>query len=224
MGRGKVVIKRIENKVNRQITFSKRKNGLLKKASELSILCDADVALIVFSCAGKLSEFPTPQGVNKTLLRYKQCHYNKQEGNHKSIGADENESTLENLCLEVAKLKEKYESLQKSHRHFQGEDIEKLSAKELLKIERKLDRALSRAKQKKTQLMLEKLEELQKWEQDLGAENKQLIELKEEVLQCHQGEEGDGRGAHSPTRKNKIAKKKKHKRIVHDAPTSKRRY
>ncbi|CAN1267415.1 MADS-box transcription factor 6 [Linum perenne] len=149
MGRGKVVIKRIENKVNRQITFSKRKNGLLKKASELSILCDADVALIVFSCAGKLSEFPTPQGVNKTLLRYKQCHYNKQEGNHKSIGADENESTLENLCLEVAKLKEKYESLQKSLRHFQGEDIEKLSAKELMKIERKLDRALSRAKQKK---------------------------------------------------------------------------
>ncbi|CAN1267412.1 MADS-box transcription factor 6 [Linum perenne] len=164
MGRGKVVIKRIENKVNRQITFSKRKNGLLKKASELSILCDADVALIVFSCAGKLSEFPTPQGVNKTLLRYKQCHYNKQEGNHKSIGADENESTLENLCLEVAKLKEKYESLQKSLRHFQGEDIEKLSAKELMKIERKLDRALSRAKQKK--------------EQDLGAENKQLIEVR----------------------------------------------
>ncbi|CAN1267416.1 MADS-box transcription factor 6 [Linum perenne] len=146
MGRGKVVIKRIENKVNRQITFSKRKNGLLKKASELSILCDADVALIVFSCAGKLSEFPTPQGVNKTLLRYKQCHYNKQEGNHKSIGADENESTLE---VHVAKLKEKYESLQKSLRHFQGEDIEKLSAKELMKIERKLDRALSRAKQKK---------------------------------------------------------------------------
>ncbi|CAN1267417.1 MADS-box transcription factor 18 [Linum perenne] len=67
MGRGKVVIKRIENKVNRQITFSKRKNGLLKKASELSILCDADVALIVFSCAGKLSEFPTPQGYESSF-------------------------------------------------------------------------------------------------------------------------------------------------------------
>ncbi|CAI0547062.1 unnamed protein product [Linum tenue] len=57
MGRGKVVLKRIENRVNRQVTFSKRRNGLLKKATELSVLCDAEVALIVFSSCGKLSEF-----------------------------------------------------------------------------------------------------------------------------------------------------------------------
>ncbi|RVW91159.1 Agamous-like MADS-box protein AGL3 [Vitis vinifera] len=57
MGRGRVELKRIENKINRQVTFAKRRNGLLKKAYELSVLCDAEVALIVFSSRGKLYEF-----------------------------------------------------------------------------------------------------------------------------------------------------------------------
>ncbi|KAI0524601.1 hypothetical protein KFK09_003978 [Dendrobium nobile] len=57
MGRGKVELKRIENKINRQVTFAKRRNGLLKKAYELSVLCEAEVALIIFSNRGKLYEF-----------------------------------------------------------------------------------------------------------------------------------------------------------------------
>jgi SRF-type transcription factor (DNA-binding and dimerisation domain) len=57
MGRGRVELKRIDNKINRQVTFAKRRNGLLKKAYELSVLCDAEVALIVFSSRGKLYEF-----------------------------------------------------------------------------------------------------------------------------------------------------------------------
>ncbi|MFS7943968.1 putative transcription factor MADS-type1 family [Helianthus anomalus] len=57
MGRGRVELKRIENKINRQVTFAKRRNGLLKKAYELSVLCDAEVALIIFSSRGKLFEF-----------------------------------------------------------------------------------------------------------------------------------------------------------------------
>ncbi|XVF38525.1 hypothetical protein REPUB_Repub20aG0109600 [Reevesia pubescens] len=57
MGRGRVELKRIENKINIQVTFSKRRNGLLKKAYELSVLCDVEVALIIFSSRGKLYEF-----------------------------------------------------------------------------------------------------------------------------------------------------------------------
>lgn len=57
MGRGKVEVKRIEKKISRQVTFSKRKSGLLKKAYELSVLCDAEVALIILSNSGKLYEF-----------------------------------------------------------------------------------------------------------------------------------------------------------------------
>lgn len=57
MGRGKIEIKRIENTTSRQVTFCKRRNGLLKKAYELSVLCDAEVALIVFSSRGRLYEY-----------------------------------------------------------------------------------------------------------------------------------------------------------------------
>ncbi|KAJ7538646.1 hypothetical protein O6H91_11G058000 [Diphasiastrum complanatum] len=57
MGRGKIEIKRIENATSRQVTFSKRRGGLLKKAHELAVLCDAQVALIIFSNTGKLFEY-----------------------------------------------------------------------------------------------------------------------------------------------------------------------
>lgn len=57
MVRRKTEMKRIENVTSRQVTFSKRRNGLLKKAFELSVLCEAEVALIVFSTRGKLFEF-----------------------------------------------------------------------------------------------------------------------------------------------------------------------
>lgn len=59
MGRGRVQLRRIENKISRQVTFSKRRSGLLKKAHEISVLCDAEVALIVFSTKGKLFEYST---------------------------------------------------------------------------------------------------------------------------------------------------------------------
>ena len=55
MGRRKIEIVRIANDRHRTVTFAKRKCGLIKKASELSILCDAEVGLIVFSPTGKLS-------------------------------------------------------------------------------------------------------------------------------------------------------------------------
>ena len=57
MGRGKIELKRIENPTSRQVTFSKRRAGLVKKAFELSILCDAEVALVVFSPTGKAYQF-----------------------------------------------------------------------------------------------------------------------------------------------------------------------
>ena len=68
MGRGKVQLKRIENKINRQVTFSKRRAGLLKKAHEISVLCDAEVALIVFSHKGKLFEYSSDSRYLRTYL------------------------------------------------------------------------------------------------------------------------------------------------------------
>ncbi|ONM35037.1 MADS-box transcription factor 51 [Zea mays] len=65
--RGRVELRRIEDKASRQVRFSKRRAGLFKKAFELALLCDAEVALLVFSPGGKLYEYsssrfrtPTP--------------------------------------------------------------------------------------------------------------------------------------------------------------------
>lgn len=63
MGRGKIVIRRIDNSASRQVTFSKRRKGLIKKAKELSILCDAEVGLIIFSSSGKHYEFASSRFV-----------------------------------------------------------------------------------------------------------------------------------------------------------------
>ncbi|XP_026384224.1 transcription factor CAULIFLOWER-like [Papaver somniferum] len=57
--RGRVQLKRIENKIDRQVTFSKRKPGLIKKANKISVLHDAEVAPIFFSPKGELFEYPT---------------------------------------------------------------------------------------------------------------------------------------------------------------------
>ena len=66
--RGKIEIKRIENTTSRQVTFCKRRNGLLKKAYELSVLCDAEVALVVFSTRGRLYEYANNRYASPTPL------------------------------------------------------------------------------------------------------------------------------------------------------------
>ncbi|CAL4899871.1 unnamed protein product [Urochloa decumbens] len=69
MGRQKIEIRRIESDEARQVCFSKRRAGLFKKASELSILCGADVTAVVFSPAGKAFSFGHPS-VESILDRF----------------------------------------------------------------------------------------------------------------------------------------------------------
>lgn len=71
MGRGKIAIRRIDNSTSRQVTFSKRRNGLLKKAKELAILCDAEVGVIIFSSTNKLYEFSSARfNINFNIIFY----------------------------------------------------------------------------------------------------------------------------------------------------------
>ncbi|KAI0507032.1 hypothetical protein KFK09_013150 [Dendrobium nobile] len=70
MGRVKLEIKKIENNTNRQMTFSKRRNGLIKKAYELSVLCDIDIALIMFSPSGRLSSFSGRRRIEDVIEKY----------------------------------------------------------------------------------------------------------------------------------------------------------
>uniref|UniRef100_A0A0E0P1F6 MADS-box protein n=1 Tax=Oryza rufipogon TaxID=4529 RepID=A0A0E0P1F6_ORYRU len=168
MGRGKVQLKRIENKINRQVTFSKRRSGLLKKANEISVLCDAEVALIIFSTKGKLYEYATDSCMDKILERYERYSYAEKV----LISAESD--TQGNWCHEYRKLKAKVETIQKCQKHLMGEDLESLNLKELQQLEQQLENSLKHIRSRKSQRMLESINELQRKEKSLQEENKVL--------------------------------------------------
>ncbi|KMZ58122.1 hypothetical protein ZOSMA_7G01530 [Zostera marina] len=174
MGRGRVELKRIDNKINRQVTFAKRRNGLLKKAYELSVLCDAEVALIIFSSRGKLYEFCSSPSMLKTLERYQKCNYVAPETNVQT-------REIQSSQQEYLKLKARVESLQRTQRNLLGEDLGSLSSRDLENLERQLDASLRQIRSIRTQYMLDQLSDLQKQEQALCEANKALRRRLEET-------------------------------------------
>ncbi|KAL0372524.1 UNVERIFIED_CONTAM: MADS-box protein [Sesamum calycinum] len=156
MGRGKVELKRIENKINRQVTFAKRRNGLLKKAYELSVLCDAEVALIIFSNKGKLYEFCSSS--RKLMFPF----YDFERG------------IVQNKYQEYMKLKARVEVLQQSQRHLLGEELGQLGIKELDQLENVLDTSLKEIRSNKNHRMLNQLSDLQQKERNLLEINRAL--------------------------------------------------
>nr|AEZ63951.1 APETALA 1-1 [Dimocarpus longan] len=179
MGRGRVQLKRIENKINRQVTFSKRRAGLLKKAHEISVLCDAEVALIVFSHKGKLFEYATDSSMEKILERYERHNYTERR-----LVATDPESQV-NWAMEYNRLKAKIELLQRNHRHYMGEDLDSLSLKEIQNLEQQLDTSLKHIRSRKNQLMYDSISELQRKEKAILEQNNMLakqIKEKEKTM------------------------------------------
>ncbi|KAI3460699.1 hypothetical protein Pfo_017362 [Paulownia fortunei] len=164
MGRGKIEIKRIENNTNRQVTFCKRRNGLLKKAYELSVLCDAEVALIVFSSRGRVYEYAN-NNIRSTIDRYKKASTDS------SNAYTTQEINAQFYQQESKKLRQQIQMLQNSNRHLTGEALGSLSVKELKQVETRLERGISRIRAKKHELILAETENLQKREIQLEQEN-----------------------------------------------------
>ncbi|KAK3007487.1 hypothetical protein RJ639_014609, partial [Escallonia herrerae] len=155
LGRGKIEIKRIENTTNRQVTFCKRRNGLLKKAYELSVLCDAEVALIVFSTRGRLYEYAN-NSVKGTIERYKKACADPP--NSGSIS----EANAQHYQQEANKLRGLINSIQNSNRNMLGESLGSLTPRDLKTLEGKLERGISRIRSKKNELLFAEIEYMQK--------------------------------------------------------------
>ncbi|CAL5019680.1 unnamed protein product [Urochloa decumbens] len=153
MARERREIKRIESAAARQVTFSKRRRGLFKKAEELSVLCDADVALIVFSSTGKLSQFAS-SSMNEIIDKY--------STNSKNLGKAEKPSLDLNLeHSKYANLNEQLAEASLQLRQMRGEELEGLSVEDLQKLEKNLETGLHRVLQTKDQQFLEQISELQ---------------------------------------------------------------
>ncbi|XP_018676547.2 MADS-box protein EJ2-like isoform X3 [Musa acuminata AAA Group] len=164
MGRGRVELRRIENKINRQVTFSKRRSGLLKKAYELSILCDAEVALIVFSSRGRLFEFCSSASLLKTIEKYRRCSYNASEA---MVSSNDTQNTYQ----EYLKMKTRVDYLQRSQRNFLGQDLDALNIKELDQLENQIETSLRHIRSTKTQVIIDQLTDLKYKLEEVGAEN-----------------------------------------------------
>ncbi|KAG8099412.1 hypothetical protein GUJ93_ZPchr0013g34628 [Zizania palustris] len=173
MGRGPVQLRRIENKINRQVTFSKRRNGLLKKAHEISVLCDADVALIVFSTKGKLYEYSSHTSMEEILERYQRYSFEER------AVLDPNTQDQSNWGDEYGILKSKLDALQRSQRQLLGEQLDTLTTKELQQLEHQLDSSLKHIRSRKHQLLIDSISELQKKEKLLKNQNGVMQKLME---------------------------------------------
>eukprot|EP01048_Picozoa_sp_COSAG05_P009148 COSAG05_NODE_732_length_7656_cov_6.636628_2_plen_238_part_00 len=68
MGRSKVIVKSIEDPVKRKATFMKRKGGVMKKAMEISVLCNCEIALVLFDEHGDMFQFAS-KDMRQTLKR-----------------------------------------------------------------------------------------------------------------------------------------------------------
>jgi len=164
MVRGKTQMKRIENATSRQVTFSKRRNGLLKKAYELSVLCDAEVGLIVFSPRGKLYEFANPS-MQEILEKY------QDRSQESDISVRTKEQDTQCLRRELANMEEKIRILDSTQRKMLGEGLTSCSMAELNKLESQAERGLSHIRARKTEILMDQIECLKRKELFLSEEN-----------------------------------------------------
>ncbi|XP_062025875.1 MADS-box protein AGL24-like [Rosa rugosa] len=163
----KIKIEKIENLPARQVTFSKRRQGLFKKAGELSVLCDAEVAVIVFSSTGKLYE-SSSSSTKDVIARYKLHTEDVEEGDQQPHP----ELQLENdECMRLNKeLADKILEL----RQMEGQDLEELTIDEMQRLENRIEGGLSRVLQAKDESIMSQILALETKGAELTEANNQL--------------------------------------------------
>ncbi|XP_047946270.1 MADS-box protein JOINTLESS-like isoform X2 [Salvia hispanica] len=170
MVRQKIQIKKIDNLTSRQVTFSKRRRGLFKKAQELATLCDAEIALIVFSATGRLYDYSTSsmmQIIQRLKMhsegsnRFRQILHNQEGGDYNGAASKE----LTSLTLELKQLN--------------GEELQGLGMSELARLERVVESALGRVVKKKNDMLMSEINKMKTREIQLEEENAMLKQLAE---------------------------------------------
>ncbi|KAJ8764719.1 hypothetical protein K2173_009104 [Erythroxylum novogranatense] len=166
MTRKKIQIKKISNITARQVTFSKRRRGLFKKASELSTLCDAEIALIVFSATGKLFEYSS-SSVTQVIERHNLQSKNLDKLVQPSLELQLGSATYNKRSKELA---EKTREL----RQLRGEEIQELNIEELQHLEELLANGLSRVLETKGDRIANEISTLTRKGGELMEQNQNL--------------------------------------------------
>ncbi|KAL4184817.1 hypothetical protein AMTRI_Chr10g2990 [Amborella trichopoda] len=151
MGRKKLEIKKLEDKTRRQVTYSKRRKGRVKKVYELSILCDIDIALIMFSQNGKLTLFSGKKRIENVLARYMNLPLHERQRARPSAHISADNSPKE-LQQEINRVQCQLEDARKKLRIFEGEPIRITSQAEAKYYEHMVLDALDRVINRKVGL------------------------------------------------------------------------
>ncbi|XP_044367623.1 MADS-box transcription factor 50-like [Triticum aestivum] len=167
MARGKTRVKLIEDRTSRQVAFSKRRRGLCKKAFELSVLCDAEVALIVFSPTGRLYKFANA-GMQDTIERYRTT--TKDNISIHTVHQD-----IEKIKAEAEGLSRKLDALEASTRKVLGCNLEGCSVEELQSLEVQTAKGLLSVRAMKAPRYEEQLAKLRQNVMTLRQENEELF-------------------------------------------------
>nr|AFV74868.1 AP3-like protein [Balanophora fungosa] len=170
MARGEIQIKKIENATNRQVTYSKRKNGLFKKANELCVLCDARVSIIMFSGNNKLHDYISPSTTTKQIYD----HYQR------SSGIDLWSSHYERMQRDLKELQDANNALHRETRQWHGKSLDDLSMGELHGLEQDMDYSLGIIRDRKDQLIGGQTE---KWKRKVKNEEQIQADLVKKIMQ-----------------------------------------
>jgi len=154
------------------VTFSKRRRGLFKKALELSTLCDAEIALIVFSSTGKLFDYASssvPQVIERQNLQ--SMKLNKIDQPSLELQLDNSTYTL--LSNEI---------VEKTHelRQMKGEELQGLNMEELQKLEQLLVVGLSRVSNTKDERFVEEIGALERKGAQMVEDNQRLKQMEKQ--------------------------------------------
>ncbi|XP_048537951.1 MADS-box transcription factor 16-like [Triticum urartu] len=149
MGRlGKFEIKRIQDATGRQVCYSKRRSGIMKKARELAVLCDAQVAVVVLSSTGKHHHFCSDGADIKGIF---DCY---QQATGTSLWTEQ----YEEMQRTLSRLKDINRNLRTEIRQRMGEDLDALEFGELRGLEQSVDAALEVVRQRKYQVITRQTE------------------------------------------------------------------
>nr|AJP06266.1 DAL10 [Pinus tabuliformis] len=172
MGRGKIELKKIESTSNRQVTFSKRRMGLLKKAQELSVLCDAEVGVIIFSNTGRLYDFSS-SSMEKMIEAYYRFVEKNSHSQQPHLPIHPNQ--------DLGRLMQELQAIESTYKKSIGEELSSLSITDLKRLEHQLELGISRIRGRKNHLVEEQIANLQCRERELLEENNVLQKLVSEA-------------------------------------------
>ncbi|RXH86800.1 hypothetical protein DVH24_022073 [Malus domestica] len=151
MGRGKITISRIENKTTRQVTFAKRRAGLIKKTHELSVLCDAQIGLFIFSSTGKMFQYCSEaSSVDELIQRYQVA---------KGIRIPQHNDT-EYMNAELGKMRRETHHLELSLQRYTGEDLSCIRFEDLVELEHQLEASVNKVRARKFEVLQQQIANL----------------------------------------------------------------